>query len=93
MKLLVINHNFHYEMEKLVRIFFPNEKIEVVRDENTEDFQLLTSVGENITVAARFNGFSKTLTAPLCGDNEMQMGRMVYSLMGEIGRASCRERV
>ena len=83
MKLLVINHNFHYEMEKLVRIFFPNEKIEVVRDENTGDFQLLTSVGENITVAARFNGFSKTLTAPLCGDNEMQMGRMVYSLMGE----------
>ena len=61
MKLLVINHNFHYEMEKLVRIFFPNEKIEVVRDENTEDFQLLTSVGENITVAARFNPHSPSL--------------------------------
>ncbi|MGN0539159.1 MAG: coproporphyrinogen dehydrogenase HemZ [Candidatus Fimenecus sp.] len=83
MKLLVINHSYHYEMEKLVRIFLPNEKIEVIRDENTEDFQLLTSLGENITVTARFEGFSKTLTAPLCSDNEMQMGRMVYSLMGE----------
>ena len=27
MKLLVINHKFHYEMEKLVRIFMPDEKI------------------------------------------------------------------
>ncbi len=82
MKLLVINHKFHYEMEKLVRIFMPNEKIEVNYDE-CENFDLLTSVDEQITVTVNFDEFHKTLTAPLCDDNEMQMGRMVYSLLGE----------
>lgn len=82
MKLLVINHKFHYEMEKLVRIFMPDVKIQVVKDEN-EDFDILTSVTDKITVTANFDGFQKTLTAPLCEDNEMQMGRMVYALLSE----------
>lgn len=83
MKLLVINHKYHYEMEKLVRLFLPNEKIEVIHDESVNDGNLITAVGENITVSVNFDGFSKTLTAPLCDDNEMQMGRMVYTLFGE----------
>lgn len=83
MRILVVNHKYHYEMEKLVRIFFPNEKIEIVRDENTDDFDLLTSVGDNITVSAKLLGLNKTLTAPLCDDNEMQMGRMMYNILGE----------
>lgn len=83
MKLLVINHKYHYEMEKLVRIFLPDVKIQVISDEKTEDFNLLTEVSEEIIVEAKFEGFSKTLKAPLCQDNEMQMGRMVYSLFSE----------
>lgn len=83
MKLLVINHKFHYEMEKLVRIFMPDEKIEVVYDETIDDFNLLTAVDGEITVTVNFDGFFKTLTAPLCDDNEMQMGRMVYALLSE----------
>lgn len=83
MKLVVINHKYHYEMEKLVRIFLPNEKIEVIRDGNDKNYNLLTEVGDRITVSAKFGDFSKTLTAPLCDDNEMQMGRMVYTLLGE----------
>ncbi len=82
MKLLVINHKFHYEMEKLVRIFMPDEKIQVVY-EDCDDYNLLTSVTDEIKVVITFDNFSKTLTAPLCEDNEMQMGRMVYSLFGE----------
>lgn len=81
-KLLVINHKFHYEMEKLVRIFMPDTKIQVIYDENSE-YNLLTAVDKEITVKADFEGFSKTLTAPLCDDNEMQMGRMVYELLSE----------
>ncbi|MEF2920173.1 MAG: coproporphyrinogen dehydrogenase HemZ [Acutalibacteraceae bacterium] len=34
MKLYIINHTFHYEIENLTRVFFPNEKIEIVRDVN-----------------------------------------------------------
>ncbi len=82
MKLLVINHKFHYEMEKLVRIFMPDEKIQVVY-EDCNDYNLLTSVRDEIKVTINFESFNKTLTAPLCDDNEMQMGRMVYSLFGE----------
>ena len=82
MKLLVINHKFHYEMEKLVRIFMPDEKIQVVY-EDCDDYNLLTSVTEEIKVVINFDNFCKTLTSPLCEDNEMQMGRMVYSLFGE----------
>ena len=81
-KLLVINHKFHYEMEKLVRIFMPDVKIQVVY-ENCDDFNIYTSVTDEIKVIIKFDDFNKTLTAPLCDDNEMQMGRMVYSLMGE----------
>ncbi len=81
MKLLVINHKFHYEMEKLVRIFMPDEKIQVIYE--GDEYELLTSVTDKITVSVNFDGFSKTLTAPLCQDNEMQMGRMVYNLFCE----------
>lgn len=83
MKLLVLNHNFHYEMEKLVRIFMPDGKIEVVYDTVIDDFNLLTAVDDEITVTANLDGFFKTLTSPLCNDNEMQMGRMVYALLSE----------
>ena len=81
-KLLVINHKFHYEMEKLVRIFMPDTKIQVIYDES-EEYNLLTSVKTEICVIANFENFNKTLTAPLCDDNEMQMGRMVYALLSE----------
>ena len=81
-KLLVINHKFHYEMEKLVRIFMPDTKIQVIYDEN-EEYNLLTSVKNEICVIANFENFKKTLIAPLCDDNEMQMGRMVYALLSE----------
>lgn len=83
MKLLVLNHKFHYEMEKLVRIFMPDEKIEVVFDKIIDDFNLLTAVDEEITVTVNLDGFFKTLIAPLCDDDEMQMGRMVYALLSE----------
>ncbi len=83
MKLLVLNHKFHYEMEKLVRIFMPDEKIEVVYDKAIDDFNLLTAVEDEITVTVNFDGFFKTLIASLCDDNEMQMGRMVYALFSE----------
>ncbi len=83
MKLLVLNHKFHYEMEKLVRIFMPDEKIEVVYDKAIDDFNLLTAVEDEIIVTVNFDGFFKTLIAPLCDDDEMQMGRMVYVLLSE----------
>lgn len=82
MRITVVNHKYHYEMEKLVRLFLPNEKIEVTK-EKTDGDGLYTEVGSEITVNFRAGDFEKRLTAPLCDDNEMQMGRMVYSIFGE----------
>ena len=98
MKIAVVNHKYHYEMEKLVRLFLPNEKIEVTKDLDGGD-GLYTQVRDEITVYFKAGGFERRLTAPLCGDNEMQMGRMVYSIFGiylvlpEMGRAYGRSAV
>lgn len=81
MRLTVINHKYHYEMEKLVRLFLPNEKIEVT-NEYTGD-GLYTEVSGEIIVDFKAEGFCRRMTAPLCDDNEMQMGRMVYKIFGE----------
>lgn len=32
MKIYILNHKFHYEIENLTRVFFPNEKIEIIKD-------------------------------------------------------------
>lgn len=32
MIIYIKNHDFHYETENLTRVFFPNEKIEVISD-------------------------------------------------------------
>ena len=58
----------------------PDVKIQVIYDEKTDDFQLLTELCDEIIVTIKFDDFHKTLKAPLCSDNEMQMGRMVYAL-------------
>ncbi|MDE7389390.1 MAG: coproporphyrinogen dehydrogenase HemZ [Lachnospiraceae bacterium] len=33
MKIYIKNHNYHYEIENLTRIFFPNDKLEVTREQ------------------------------------------------------------
>ena len=49
MRITVVNHKYHYEMEKLVRLFLPNEKIEVTKEISDGD-GLYTEVGSEITV-------------------------------------------
>ncbi len=82
MRITVVNHKYHYEMEKLVRLFLPNEKIEVTKEISDGD-GLYTEVSDKIIVSFKAEDFERYLTAPLCDDNEMQMGRMVYSIFSE----------
>lgn len=39
MKIYIINHNFHYEIENLTRVFFPNEKLEIIKDAPGSDIE------------------------------------------------------
>ncbi len=51
MKLCLINHTFQYELEKLIRIFFPFEKIEFCNEASITDNSAITTI-ENGTAKA-----------------------------------------
>lgn len=58
MKLCNIGHNFDYEMEKLIRLFLPFEKIEVLHTVEEGDNCVVCEVlhnGENIEVSVKLN--------------------------------------
>ena len=76
-------NKFRYEMEKLTREFFPDEKLDIIEGEPEACCELVTAVDDKITVSVNLPDFNKTLTSPLCENNELQMGRMLYALLGE----------
>ena len=82
MKLVVLNHSYSYEMEKLTRIFLPDEKIEV-KSEKTGENELVTEIDGEARVSFTKDGFHKSLTAPLSEDNELELGRLVYKILSE----------
>ncbi len=62
MKLCLINHSFRYELEKLIRIFLPFEKIEFCESEEISDCCAVTKfIGNEIARAELyFNGETHT---------------------------------
>ncbi|MBQ8539183.1 MAG: coproporphyrinogen dehydrogenase HemZ [Ruminococcus sp.] len=87
MNLYIKNHTFHYEMENLVRAFFPYEKIEVKKEYDTlEEPYVLTACNGDISVTVNVNDFDKTAVATLTGDDvadELKMAQLLYSLLCE----------
>ncbi len=47
MNLCNINHNFNYELEKLCRIFLPNDKINILNEVKSDAIYAICSLGEN----------------------------------------------
>lgn len=70
MKIYIINHNFHYEIENLTRVFFPNEKIEIIKDTSINEFELPCVVtriedgknGKNVLVRIMFDDCTENLS-------------------------------
>src|SRR5690242_15289516 len=97
MKIFIENHSFHYEIENLTRIFFPNQKLEIIKNglKNAEKPYILTSLSikeDNamINVAVNFDDFSKNITeiidtAQKNFDDtcELKMAQMLYILLKE----------
>ena len=54
---IYINHEFHYETENLVRLFFPNEKLNVIQGipENTVEDDIISSVKDG-EIYTEFSG-------------------------------------
>lgn len=85
MNLYVKNHNFHFELENLTRLFFPNEKITVIRDfSEPQPPYIYTGVSDKITISVNIGSFNKSETAVkklTDDDNELVSAQLLYKLL------------
>lgn len=85
MNLYVKNHNFHFELENLTRLFFPNEKITVIRDfSEPQPPYIYTEVSDKITISVNIGYFNKSETAVkklADDDNELVSAQLLYKLL------------
>lgn len=85
MNLYVKNHNFHFELENLTRLFFPNEKITVIRDfSEPQPPYIYTEVSDKITLSVNIGSFNKSETAVkklTDDDNELVSAQLLYKLL------------
>lgn len=85
MNLYVKNHNFHFELENLTRLFFPNEKITVIRDfSEPQPPCIYTEVSDKITISVNIGSFNKSETAAkklVDDDNELVSAQLLYKLL------------
>ena len=86
MNLYINNHSFHYELENLARLFFPNEKINVIKDgEIQEKPYIITEINEKLSVTVVIGDYEKTSIAELSDDaeNERMMCQLLYEILCE----------
>lgn len=85
MNLYVKNHNFHFELENLTRLFFPNEKITVIRDfSEPQPPYIYTEVSDKITISVNIGSFNKSETTVkklTDDDNELVSAQLLYKLL------------
>lgn len=85
MNLYVKNHNFHFELENLTRLFFPNEKITVIRDfSEPQPPYIYTEASDKITISVNIGSFNKSETAVkklMDDDNELVSAQLLYKLL------------
>lgn len=90
MNLYVKNHNFHFELENLTRLFFPNEKITVIRDfSEPQPPYIYTEVSDKITISVNIGSFNKSETAVkklTDDDNELVSAQLLYKLLCDFTR-------
>lgn len=97
MILRIFGHDFHYECENLCRVYFPNEKINIVYDGDGEDIKEVitrcepTDGGNKLTVTVKLDGAEKSLEesvfAPECElrvKSELKTAQLIYALMSEM---------
>lgn len=85
MNLFLKNHNFHFELENLTRLFFPNEKITVIRDfSEPQPPYIYTEVSDKITISVNIGSFNKSETVVkklTDDDNELVSAQLLYKLL------------
>ncbi len=97
MILRIFGHDFHYECENLCRVYFPNEKINIVYDESGEDQkEVITRCvpldgGNAIEVTVNLDGASKNLRAEvfapeneLRDKSELKTAQLIFAALSEL---------
>lgn len=89
MILEILGHSYQYELEKLTRLFFPNEKIRVVFEKSEEADEPLcrTEIEDNSAhVLCRFGEKIWEQTVSLQGvqDAELQIASMLFCALAEL---------
>lgn len=91
MKIYIKNHPFHYEIENITRLFFPYEKLQVVKfnDNEITEYEspyILTEINDEISVTVNFKNFQKSETTTKTEDekeNERLISSVLYNLLTE----------
>lgn len=97
MILRIFGHDFHYECENLCRVYYPDEKINIVYDESGEDSKTVvtrcspTDGGNLIEVEAHIGGVSLSASAEvkaseeeLRDKSELKTAQLIFALLSEI---------
>ncbi|MBQ8795121.1 MAG: coproporphyrinogen dehydrogenase HemZ [Clostridia bacterium] len=88
MKLYIINHSFAYELENLTRAFFPNEKIQTLKEaESFEPPYVYTEDREDVLtvrVSADGKDEERTIKAEEGDDKELLLATLLYNCLSKI---------
>lgn len=92
MRIYIKNHNFHYEIENLTRLFFPNDKLTVCRDvpnEPEKPYVLTELIEEKSDIVIKVDVFidnfnDKSIKTLKSGDNpELEMSLLLFDIFTE----------
>ena len=85
--LYIKNHDYHYESENLIRLFFPEKKIEKIYagddltdSELTGDF-VFTRIDDRIYVRVHIGDFDQYMYTDKGEDNEIELACILYDLL------------
>lgn len=97
MILRIFGHDFHYECENLCRVWFPNEKINIVYGSDGEDEKTVVTKcipingGNLIEVEAVIDGVSRSACAEVAASpdelrdkSELKTAQLIFGLLSEI---------
>ena len=97
MILRIFGHDFHYECENLCRVYFPNEKINIVYGDDGEDTKTVVTRcapidgGNLITVSVSLDGKEKSFeTTVIASENELRdkselkTAQLIFAAMSEL---------
>lgn len=85
MKIVIKNHPFHYEIENISRLFFPYEKLEIIKDNChiAEEPYILTEIDDKITVSVNFGSYKNVGSSEKTADDK-ENERVICELLFKI---------